>query len=176
MMRFVKESRIAAPPGVVFAFHESPGAFQQLAPPWERVKVVEGGDSLKPGSRVVLSVPLGLLRLRWIAEHTEYEPGRLFADRQVEGPFASWYHRHLFLDDGQGGTLLRDEVEFEPPMGMVGRLLAGNLLESKLQRMFDYRHQITRKIVEAGDFSRPTSDEPVPASTSDHVLDPDVGT
>ena len=93
--------------------------------------------------------------MRWIAEHTEYQRGRMFADRQVEGPFSSWYHRHLFLDDGQGGTLLRDEVEYEPPMGMVGRLLAGNLLESKLRKMFDYRHEITRRIVETGDFPRP---------------------
>jgi ligand-binding SRPBCC domain-containing protein len=166
VMRFVKESRIAASPEVVFAFYESPGAFQRLAPPWERVEVIDGGDSLKPGSRVVLSVPLGPLRLRWIAEHTEYERGRLFADRQLEGPFSCWYHRHLFLDDGQGGTLLRDEVEYEPPLGMLGRLLAGNLLESKLRRMFDYRHEITRRILETGDVSHPTPNHPVAASTA----------
>jgi ligand-binding SRPBCC domain-containing protein len=169
MMRFVKESRIAAPPEVVFAFYESPGAFQRLVPPWERVEVIEGGNSLKPGSRVVLSVPLGWFRVRWIAEHTEYERGRMFADRQLEGPLASWYHRHLFLDDGQGGTVLRDEVDYEPPVGIVGRLLAGNLLESKLQKMFDYRHEITRRIVETGDFSHPTADRPVAASTTDQV-------
>jgi ligand-binding SRPBCC domain-containing protein len=166
MMRFVKESRIAAPPEVVFAFYESPGAFQRLAPPWERVEVVQGGDSLKPGSQVVLSVPLGFLRLRWVAEHTEYERGRLFADRQVQGPFGSWYHRHLFLDDGQGGTLLRDEIEYEPPMGMVGRLLGGSLVEAKLKRMFDYRHEITRKIVETGEFSHPGPDHPLAVPTA----------
>ena len=119
---------------------------------WSRVGI------LRPGSRVVLSIPIGPIRVRWIAEHTEYERGRLFADRQVEGPFSSWYHRHLFLDDGQGGTLLRDEVEFEPPLGIVGRLLAGRLLESKLRTLFDYRHETTRRIVEAGDFSHPTPD------------------
>ena len=155
MMRFVKETRIEAPPAVVFAFHESPGAFQRLTPPWERVEVIEGGTSLKPGARVVLSTSLGPFRLRWVAEHTEYEPGRMFADRQIEGPFASWYHRHLFLDDGHGGTLLRDEVEYEPPLGVVGRLLAGGLLESKLRKMFDYRHDTTRRIVETGDFPQP---------------------
>ncbi len=161
MMKFVKESRIAASPERVFAFHESPGALQKLTPPWERVKLIEGGESLRPGSRVVLSVPLGPLRLRWVAEHTEYEAGRMFADRQIEGPFASWYHRHLFLDDGQAGTILRDEVEYDPPLGSMGRLLAGSLIESKLQKMFDYRHEITRKIVESGDFPHPRPDHPV---------------
>ncbi len=161
MMKFVKESRIAASPGRVFAFHESPGALQRLTPPWERVQLIEGGKSLQPGSRVVLSVPFGPLRLRWVAEHTEYEAGRMFADRQLEGPFASWYHRHLFLDDGQDGTILRDEVEYDPPMGYLGRWFAGRLIETKLRNMFDYRHEVTRKIVESGDFPQPSRDRPV---------------
>jgi ligand-binding SRPBCC domain-containing protein len=155
MMRFVKETRIEAPPEVVFAFHESSGALERLIPPWERLEVIEGGQSLKPGERVVMSTGLGPLRLRWVAEHTEYEPGRMFADRQVEGPFASWYHRHVFLDDGQGGTLLRDIVEYEPPLGIVGRLVAGGLVESRLRKIFDYRHETTRRIVESGDFLHP---------------------
>lgn len=152
-MRFVKESRIGAPPGRVFAFHESPGALQRLTPPWESVELVGGGDSIKPGSRVVLKTRLGPIPLTWIAEHTEYEPGRMFADRQVKGPFARWYHRHWFLDDGAGGTTLRDEVDYDPPLGAVGRLLGGRFLEAKLRSMFDYRHDMTRRLVEAGDFA-----------------------
>jgi ligand-binding SRPBCC domain-containing protein len=152
MMRFVKESRIGAPPSAVFAFHESPGALERLMPPWEKVELEEGGGSIKPGSRVVLKTWLGPLPLRWVAEHTEYEPGRMFADRQVSGPFASWSHRHLFLDDGVGGTILRDEVEYQPPLGWLGRWFASGLVEEKLRKMFDYRHETTRRIVEAGDF------------------------
>jgi ligand-binding SRPBCC domain-containing protein len=154
-MLFVKESRIAAPPTVVFAFHERPGALQGLTPPWERVEVIDGGTSILPGSRVVLRTWLGPMPLRWVAEHTEYDPPRSFADRQVRGPFASWYHRHRFLDDGQGGTLLRDEVEFTPPLGWLGRRLGGGFLRRKLQRLFDYRHDVTRRLVE-----RETSPDP----------------
>lgn len=151
-MEFVKESRIAAPPQEVFAFYESEGAFLRLTPPWERVKVVAGGKSIRPGERVVLATWAGPVPVRWVAEHTEYEHGRLFADRQVEGPFARWYHRHHFLDDGAGGTILRDEVEYEPPLGLLGRLMGGSFLERKLERLFDYRHETTRRIVESGDF------------------------
>lgn len=150
-MRFVKESQIAATPEQVFAFHESSGALERLTPPWERVRVVEGGYSLRPGSRVVLETWLGPIPMRWVAEHTEYEPGRMFADVQVSGPFRSWYHRHWCLDDGQGGTILRDEVDYEPPLGMLGRILGKGFLERKLRRMFDYRHEVTRRIVESSE-------------------------
>jgi len=156
-MRFVKESRIAAPPSTVFAFHETPGALSLLTPPWEKVEVVEGGGSLRPGSRVVLKTKLGLLSLRWVAEHTEYEQGRLFADRQVSGPFAEWSHRHLFLDDGAGGCLMRDEVDYEPPLGALGRILGADFIRKKLTALFDYRHETVRQILEEG---------PVPAGHS----------
>jgi ligand-binding SRPBCC domain-containing protein len=156
-MLFVKESRIAAPPDRVFAFHESPGALGRLTPPWERVVVESGGDSIRPGSRVTLRTRAGPLNLRWVAEHTEYEPPGLFADRQLSGPFASWYHRHRMIDDGHRGTLLRDEVEYELPLGPLGRLLGGRMVRRKLVRLFDYRHEQTRRIVEAGDFSNTLS-------------------
>jgi ligand-binding SRPBCC domain-containing protein len=151
-MQFIKESRINAPPAVVFAFHESPGALQRLTPPWERLTVESGGTSIHVGSRVVLVMKLGPIPLRWVAEHTEYSPPHLFADRQVSGPFASWNHRHEFLDDGQGGTILRDVVDFEPPLGAIGRFFGSSFVNSKLSKMFDFRHEMTRKIVEAGDF------------------------
>lgn len=151
-MRFIKESRIEAAPEQVFSFHESPGAFARLTPPWEKVTVIEGGESLRPGSRVVLETRLGPWHLRWVAEHTEYEPGRMFADRQVSGPFAHWYHRHEFLNNG-GVTLLRDEVDYDPPLGMLGRILSGGFLRRKLERLFDFRHEVTKRIVEAGDFT-----------------------
>ncbi|MFO0890082.1 MAG: SRPBCC family protein [Isosphaeraceae bacterium] len=155
--RFVKESRIAAPPDVVFSFHESPGAFRKLVPPWEHVEVESEPRSLQVGTRVVLRTKLGPFPVRWIAEHTEYLPGRLFADRQVSGPFAYWYHRHRFDDDGRGGTILRDEVEYALPLGRLGSLLSTRFVESKLHRMFDYRHEITRAIIESGEFPAPSS-------------------
>ena len=149
-MLFEKTTRIDAPPSAVFAFHERPDALKQLIPPWEKAEVVEGGGSLAVGSRVVLKMALGPFSLKWVAEHIEYDPPRLFADRQVSGPFARWVHRHHFDDDGRGGTLLRDEVDYDPPMGALGRLLGGWFIERKLARMFDYRHRKTKEIVEAG--------------------------
>jgi hypothetical protein len=152
-MNFVKESRIAAAPEVVFRFHESPGALRHLIPPWEKMEVVESSQSLRPGSKVVLKgTVLGFLPVRWVAVHTEYDPPRLFADRQESGPFAYWYHRHLFLDDGQGGTVLRDEVEYRPPLGWLGRWLGGWLVRRKLEAMFAYRHETTRRLVESGEW------------------------
>ena len=153
-MRFVKVSSIKAPTEVVFAFHESPDALQHLIPPWEKMGVVESSGSLKIGSRVVLGGRiLGLIPIRWVAVHTEYAPPHLFADRQESGPFAYWYHRHRFLDDGHGGTVLRDEVEYAVPLGVIGQWLGGWLVRRKLEAMFAYRHEKTQRLIESGEWT-----------------------
>lgn len=148
-MLFVKETTIDAPPEAVFRFHESPDALTSLIPPWEQMRVVESAGSLQPGSKVVLQGSLLGIPLQWKALHTEYDPPHLFADRQESGPFAAWYHRHRFLDNGQGGTILRDEVEYEVPLGWLGSLCGGWFVRRKLERMFNYRHEVTKHAVES---------------------------
>jgi len=149
-LQFVKESLIQAPPKEVFGFHESPEALRQLIPPWESMKIVQSSGSIEVASRVVLAGRvLGLIPVRWVAVHTEYDPPHLFADQQQSGPFAWWYHRHRFLDDGSGGTILRDEVDYQLPLGRIGKWLGSRMVRRKLDAMFDYRHQVTRRIVES---------------------------
>ena len=155
-MRYIKETRINAPPNVVFGFHESPDALAQLIPPWENMKPVESAGSLRPGSRVVLRGRVGIIPVKWVAVHTEYDPPHLFADRQESGPFASWYHRHHCLDDDAGGTILRDEVEYTVPLGIIGAWFGGWYVRRKLEAMFAYRHEKTKRLIESGEWS-PTS-------------------
>lgn len=147
--RFVKESRLAVPPEEVFRFHERPDALRQLIPPWEPMRAVEAPAGLQPGTRVILVGRVLGLPLRWVAVHTEYDPPRQFADRQEAGPFDHWCHRHAFREDGAGGTILRDEVDYLPPFGLLGRWLLDRMIRRKLTRMFDYRHDTTRRLLEA---------------------------
>lgn len=147
--RFVKESRIPAPPDEVFGFFERPDAFERLIPPGEDVRVVQPPRSLAVGTRVILKMRVGPIPVEWEVEHVEYVPGRLFVDRQVRGPFASWTHRHEFEPDGRGGTILRDVVDYAPPLGLIGTLVAGPLLEARLAKLFGYRHEVVRRAFEA---------------------------
>lgn len=148
-MRFNKESLIRAAPERVWAFHELPDALERLTPPWERVRVVEKAhgllSTLEVGSRVVIETRLfGVIPARWVAEHTRYEPPQMFEDTQISGPFKSWRHRHT-IEPHADGAILRDEIEYEPPLGFLGGLAAPFLIEPRLRRMFEHRHAVTRR-------------------------------
>lgn len=142
-MNFVKESHIDSTPERVFAFHEQPDAMERLIPPWESARIIQRADISKVGSRAIIQTRiLGLIPVEWVAEHTAYEPPHLFEDVQVSGPFKSWRHRHIIEAEGEG-SILRDEIEYEPPMWFLGRLAAPFAIEPKLKAMFDHRHKVT---------------------------------
>jgi len=147
-MQFVKESLIRASDERVFAFHELPDALELLMPPWETAKVIQRAEISVVGSRAIVETQVvGPIKIQWVAEHTRYEPPHLFEDIQIKGPFRSWRHRHV-IDDHPEGALLRDEIYYEPPFGVLGRAVAPLLIERRLRRLFDYRHQVTREWAE----------------------------
>jgi ligand-binding SRPBCC domain-containing protein len=144
-MRYIKETIIKAPPKRVWAFHELPDAFERLVPPWENAKIVQKADISEIGSRAIIEQKLfGVLPSRWIAEHTAYDPPRMFEDVQIDGPFASWRHRHIF-EPHEDGTVLKDDIEFEPPMSFIGDLAAPLFILPRIEKMFEYRHKVTKE-------------------------------
>ena len=150
-MRFAKETVIHATPARVFEFHEQPNVLGLLLPPWETAKVIQPAKISDLGSEAIIETRiLGPLKTRWVARHTVYDPPRLFEDVQLKGPFRSWRHRHI-VEPHADGAILRDEIDYEPPLGFLGRLVAPLLVEKRLRRLFDYRHGVTKRWCERKD-------------------------
>jgi uncharacterized protein (TIGR01777 family) len=136
-----RSSRLPFPAEAAFAWHERPGAFERLTPPWEQVRVLERTGGIEDGARTVLRVG-GPIALRWVALHRDYEPGRQFADQQIEGPFARWTHLHRFEPDGPNACVLTDRIEYAPPLGHLGAAVDPVLIRPRLERMLAYRHEL----------------------------------
>lgn len=147
-MRFVKETLIAAPAARVFAFHEATDALQRLTPPWQRTEIVQPPRSLAVGTRVILRTRVGPVWQTIEAEHVEYEAGRMFADRMIRGPFRSWLHRHIVEPVDSTNSKLIDDVEYELPFGALGRVFGAALARRQLERLFAYRHEVTKRACE----------------------------
>ena len=90
----------------------------------------------------------GIIPSRWVAEHTKYEPPKMFEDVQISGPFHKWRHQHIVLPH-ETGAILRDEINYEPPFWIFGAIAAPFAVVPKLEKMFAYRHEVTRKWCES---------------------------
>ncbi len=142
-MRFTYRSRFTCTPHELFAFHERPDALELLTPPWARPKVLQPAPDLKPGSEALLAIPLlGPIRKKWLARHTVYEPPHRFVDEQVSGPFKKWRHEHI-IREVEGGSELIDQIDYEVPFGVFGRIADRVFIDRMLKKMFAFRHEVT---------------------------------
>lgn len=66
-------------------------------------------------------------------------PGR-FVDEQVAGPFARWWHEHVF-EKRDEGTLMTDTMEFSSPLGTLGRLVDTVVLTRYMTRLLARRNR-----------------------------------
>lgn len=147
-IRFVATTRLPASADAVFDWHEAPGAFERLTPPWERVRVVRHEGGIRDGARVSLLVGPKPFSLRWELEHRDYERGRSFTDVQRSGPFRYWKHVHRMIPEGPQTSVLEDVIEYELPFGILGWLVGKPFAQRKLRRLFAFRHAVTRAAFE----------------------------
>jgi len=139
-----RTSRLPFPAEMVFAWHQRPGAFERLAPPWEDVRVLERPAGSEDGASAIVK-RAGPLSPRWILRRRDYVQDRQFADEQVEGPFAGWVHLHRFESDGPSACLMTDRIEYAPPLGGAGAAAAPWLIEPRLRRRLAYGHELLRR-------------------------------
>jgi uncharacterized protein (TIGR01777 family) len=137
-----RSTRLPFAAEAVYAWHARPGALERLTPPWEPVEVLERAGGLEDGTRAVVRVRLGPLKLRWVARHRDHVAGRQFADEQIEGPFVRWIHTHRFTPDGPAGCVVTDRVEFALPGGALGGAAGRALVRRRLRRLLRYRHTL----------------------------------
>ncbi len=141
---FTYRSKMPASAEAVYRFHAEPDALERLTPPWEKSKVVARTGSIeKPGSTVTIRVTVGPFSQNWISEHVACEPNVMFRDVMRSGPFRRWEHTHRFLPETDQSSWLEDTVEYEFPLGWLGKLFGGAYTRRRLQRLFEWRHRTT---------------------------------
>lgn len=153
MQTFEKKSEMPVSAEELYDWHMSPRAFDRLVPPWQKLRVLERPDNLGEGARLVMRVYAGPVGVKWVALHRDFVVGQQFVDEQLQGPFADWVHTHRFeqLDDHR--SLLHDHIEYRLPLGPLGRVFGALPTKLMLERMFDYRHRVTRESLLKGSSS-----------------------
>jgi ligand-binding SRPBCC domain-containing protein len=130
-----KTQWIARPPEEVFPFFANANNLERITPPWLRFKILNPEVEMRVGARIVYRLHLHGIPLRWESEIIDWDPPFRFVDVQRRGPYSLWVHEHRF-ERHNGGTLVRDEVEYAAPGGTLIREL---LIDRDLESIFKYR-------------------------------------
>ncbi|HET7584295.1 MAG TPA: SRPBCC family protein [Gemmatimonadaceae bacterium] len=121
-------------------------------------------STAETGERAVAGRTSGLLELgeqvTWEARHfgvrqrltsciSAYDRPSHFRDSMVRGAFRRIDHDHYFTPDGNGGTIMRDVLEYDAPLGVLGRIAERLVLTAHLHRLLERRNEAIKSIAES---------------------------
>lgn len=149
MIAKVYEIRIACSVEELWEFHSDAKALKSLTPPGKKMTPVSTDLAVRKGAIHELKFSVFGIPGRWVAEIVEASPPSRFVDLARKSPFAYWRHTHEFLPtDERGVSLLRDTVEYKPPLGLLGALANRLFISKDIDAMFAYRHAVTKDKLE----------------------------
>jgi ligand-binding SRPBCC domain-containing protein len=85
-------------------------------------------------------------RMKWHSKITFLKANE-YIDEMLSGPFKKWRHLHRFGSIEGKQTEIIDEVDFELPYGILGKVFEGYAYK-QLQNIFEYRKKATVKALE----------------------------
>ena len=114
---------------------------QELTPPWLDFRILSiSTPEVESGTLIKYKLRLHGVPIKWTTEIVDWQPPFGFVDQQLRGPFSVWHHTHKFSELGQG-TLMIDLVRFKSPVGKLGALVGGWMVERDVSRIFAFRRE-----------------------------------
>ncbi|MBN1929191.1 MAG: SRPBCC family protein [Chlorobiaceae bacterium] len=143
--------RLPVPIDVAWDFFSQPDNLARITPPemFLRVDGANGGEPIYEGMQLSYTLyPFMMIPVRWTTEIMRVSKPDVFEDRQLSGPYAHWYHRHLFREI-EGGTEMTDIVEYAMPFDVLGEVVEALIVGRRLDEVFEYRRRKVAEILGA---------------------------
>jgi ligand-binding SRPBCC domain-containing protein len=124
-------------------FFSSPLNLAKITPPELDFKILTPveGKEIYNGMLIDYRVkPLFGIPVHWQTEICKVEKPFIFADRQLKGPYKVWHHTHIFREEN-GGVMMEDIVDYEIPLGALGRLAQILIVKRKVESIFEFRRK-----------------------------------
>lgn len=148
MHQFKAEQYLPIDKNKAWAFFSSPKNLSLITPPEMDFKILtkQNDGEIYEGMKIDYTVkPLFGIRVRWQTEICRVENQKYFTDRQTKGPYKIWEHTHSFVEI-DNGVLITDVVNYELPLGFIGKIAERILVRKKINAIFDYRKNILKKL------------------------------
>lgn len=165
--RLERTEQIQRPLDAVFSFFADATNLEGITPRFLRFRILTPTPvEMRRGARIDYAMSLFWVPVRWRTRITEWDPGIRFVDEQEAGPYAVWRHTHEFVSRGDA-TLVHDVVEYALPLGPLGTLAHLLFVRRTLARIFDFRRDATRRLLDAAGPERHRARRARPASSAE---------
>jgi ligand-binding SRPBCC domain-containing protein len=143
----VFETYIKAPVQKLWDFHSSASALRILTPAEQEIQLISKNLDVREGALHEMKTKQFGIWITWKARITKVNPPHGFTDTAEKSPFKSWTHHHDFIEN-EGDCILRDTIHYELKGGPLAKLIDEVAVSEKLDKMFNYRHRVTKEHLE----------------------------
>ncbi|MEE2830276.1 MAG: SRPBCC family protein [Myxococcota bacterium] len=139
--RMVQSQFLPRPRSLVWEFFANAENLERITPDFLGFEILTPCPiDMARGTLIDYRLALFGLPMKWRTEIIVFDPPVQFVDVQLEGPYALWHHSHRF-EEAEGGTRMIDQVDYRPPLGVLGGLANKLFVQRTLRRIFRYRNQ-----------------------------------
>ena len=146
---YTKHETLKIPASIdqVWDFISSPQNLKHITPEYMGFDITTKNLPEKVYAGMIISYtvrPLLGIKMRWVTEITHVSDMKYFVDEQRFGPYTMWHHQHI-IEAIEGGVLMTDIVDNQPPMGFMGAIANQLIIKKQLNEIFSFR---TKKLEE----------------------------
>ena len=132
----------------VFDFFSKPENLQEITPKRLGFNIITPGPiEMEKGTVIDYYIKISYIPIRWRTIITNYNPPYKFVDQQIKGPYSFWHHTHTF-SKLNGGTLIKDNIKYLVPFGIIGKIINKIWIKRDLENIFDYRKNKIKILLE----------------------------
>ena len=142
----IKKSIINCSAEELFDFHTDSANIKAITPPNTKVELLNQDSTTYEGKVLSLKTTRLFIPTYWDVKIQKLERPNILIDIALRSPLKYWRHQHIFTQKNNGCELC-DIIEYELPLGILGKLVAP-LFERDINQMFEYRHKKTKQILE----------------------------
>jgi ligand-binding SRPBCC domain-containing protein len=153
MAKFTSSSTIlTCPPPVLRSFLGRPANLPQISNPELELEVLSAPPEVIVGERIEFRITAYGFKQRATHEYL-IASQELIVESQIEGPLRAWRHSQRIELAGGDACRLIDEIDFEPPGGMLGFLLTEARIRESLEEGMDFRYSTLQELIDSGAIS-----------------------
>ena len=146
---FLSRQFLPLPRDLVFSFFSKAENLEIVTPPWLKFKILnQSTPEIRKGTLINYRLRIHGFPFRWRTLIDEWNPNESFVDTQLRGPYKKWYYLHTF-EEVPGGTLISDDVAYEVPGWIFGKLLLP-LIKRDVSGIFAYRRGKIQELAAKG--------------------------
>lgn len=142
MYQLIKKQIVHTDLNTCWDFFSNPANLKVITPDYMGFNVkTQTPNEMYEGLIIGYSVsPLLNIPMEWVTEITHVKDKLFFVDEQRVGPYKLWHHEHHFKEVEEGVEMI-DIVSYQPPFGVLGKLVHPFIIKPKLEQIFAYRFQ-----------------------------------